>query len=74
MNVFNEDLLAEVSFSDDSQSQLSDGLDITTRPEFRLKRAVNNLPTDILLDSGASVSMVSLSLARRLKLKLKFGK
>jgi hypothetical protein len=36
--------------------------------------AVNNHRTDILLDSGASVSMVSLDLARRLKLKLKFGK
>jgi hypothetical protein len=36
--------------------------------------AVNNHRTDLLLDSGASVSMVSLDLARRLKLKLKFGK
>ncbi|OWZ14402.1 LOW QUALITY PROTEIN: hypothetical protein PHMEG_00012127 [Phytophthora megakarya] len=36
--------------------------------------AVNNFRTDILLDSGASVSMVSLGLARRLKLKLKYGK
>ncbi|OWZ00097.1 hypothetical protein PHMEG_00028792 [Phytophthora megakarya] len=36
--------------------------------------AVNNFRTDILLDSGASVSMVSLGLARRLKLKLKYDK
>ncbi|OWY97692.1 hypothetical protein PHMEG_00031721 [Phytophthora megakarya] len=36
--------------------------------------AVNNFRTDVLLDSGVSVSMVSLGLARRLKLKLKFGK
>jgi hypothetical protein len=36
--------------------------------------AVNNHRTDILLNSGASVSMVSLDLARRLKLKLKSGK
>jgi hypothetical protein len=36
--------------------------------------AVNNFRTDILLDSGASVSMVSLDLARRFKLKLKFCK
>ncbi|GMF46112.1 unnamed protein product [Phytophthora fragariaefolia] len=36
--------------------------------------AVNNCRTDILLDSGASVSMMSLDLARRLKLRLKFCK
>ncbi|GMF62407.1 unnamed protein product [Phytophthora fragariaefolia] len=36
--------------------------------------AVNNFRTDILLDSGASVSMMSLDLARRLKLRLKFCK
>ncbi|OWY95930.1 hypothetical protein PHMEG_00033930, partial [Phytophthora megakarya] len=36
--------------------------------------AVSNFRTDILLDSGASVSIVSLGLACRLKLKLKFGK
>ncbi|GMF33954.1 unnamed protein product [Phytophthora fragariaefolia] len=36
--------------------------------------AVNNCRTDILLDSGASVSMMSLDLARRLKLRLKFFK
>ncbi|POM70414.1 LOW QUALITY PROTEIN: Hypothetical protein PHPALM_13151, partial [Phytophthora palmivora] len=36
--------------------------------------AVNNIRTDILLDSGASVSMLSLDLARRLKLKLNFRK
>ncbi|OWY98791.1 hypothetical protein PHMEG_00030355 [Phytophthora megakarya] len=97
MNAFDEDLLAESSFSDDSQSKLSDDSDITARPEFRLRRgerygwwhdheqeesrkialvhgAVNNFRTDILLDSGASVSMVSLGLARRLKLELKYGK
>ncbi|OWZ13902.1 hypothetical protein PHMEG_00012701 [Phytophthora megakarya] len=97
MNVFDEDLLVEGSFSDDSQSKHSDGSDITMRPEFRLKRgerygwwhdhvqeenrkialvhgAVNNLRTDIFLDSGASGSMVSLGLARRLKLKLKHDK
>ncbi|GMF64243.1 unnamed protein product [Phytophthora fragariaefolia] len=33
--------------------------------------AVNNCRTDILLDSGASGSMLSLDLARRLKLRLK---
>ncbi|OWZ00413.1 hypothetical protein PHMEG_00028398 [Phytophthora megakarya] len=97
MNVFDEDPHAESSLSDDSQSKRSDDSDITTRPEFRLKRgerygwwhdheqeenrkialvhgAVNNLWTDILVDSEALVSMVSLGLARRLKLKLKFGK
>ncbi|GMF19437.1 unnamed protein product [Phytophthora fragariaefolia] len=36
--------------------------------------AVNNCRTDILLDSGASVSMMSLDLARRLKLRFKFCK
>ncbi|GMF16759.1 unnamed protein product [Phytophthora fragariaefolia] len=36
--------------------------------------AVNNCRTDVLLDSGASVSMMSLDLARRLKLRLKFCK
>ncbi|GMF36860.1 unnamed protein product [Phytophthora fragariaefolia] len=36
--------------------------------------AVNNCRTDILLDSGASVSTMSLDLARRLKLGLKFCK
>ncbi|GMF32152.1 unnamed protein product [Phytophthora fragariaefolia] len=36
--------------------------------------AVNNCRTDILLDSGASVSMMSLDLARRPKLRLKFCK
>ncbi|GMF47205.1 unnamed protein product [Phytophthora fragariaefolia] len=36
--------------------------------------AVNNCRTDILLDSGASVSMMSLDLARRFKLRLKFCK
>jgi len=36
--------------------------------------AVNNCRTKILLDSGASVSMVSLDLARRLKLKLSYCK
>ncbi|GMF48998.1 unnamed protein product [Phytophthora fragariaefolia] len=34
--------------------------------------AVNNCRTDILLDSGASVTMISLDLARRLKFRLKF--
>ncbi|OWZ08112.1 hypothetical protein PHMEG_00019398 [Phytophthora megakarya] len=97
MNVFDEGLLTEGSLLDDFQSKLSDGSDITMRPEFRLKRggrygwwhdheqeenrkitlvhgAVNIFRTDILLDSGASVGMVSLGLARRLKPKLKFGK
>ncbi|GMF41147.1 unnamed protein product [Phytophthora fragariaefolia] len=32
--------------------------------------AVNNCRTKILLDTGASVSMISLDLARRLKVKL----
>ncbi|GMF33075.1 unnamed protein product [Phytophthora fragariaefolia] len=36
--------------------------------------AVNNCRTDILLDSGAYVSIMSLDLARRLKLRLKFCK
>ncbi|KAJ8522520.1 hypothetical protein ON010_g17683 [Phytophthora cinnamomi] len=36
--------------------------------------AVKNHRTDILLDSGVYVSMMSLDLARRLKLRLKFCK
>ncbi|OWZ13323.1 hypothetical protein PHMEG_00013371 [Phytophthora megakarya] len=57
-----------------------------SRPEFQLNPvkkkqkvamvhgAVNNCRTNVLLDSGATVSMLRMDLARRLKLNLTHGK
>ncbi|GMF14647.1 unnamed protein product [Phytophthora fragariaefolia] len=48
--------------------------DCETKKVAMVHGAVNNCRTDILLDSGAYVSMMSLDLVRRLKLRLKFCK
>ncbi|GMF23339.1 unnamed protein product [Phytophthora fragariaefolia] len=67
---------SEVTGSGVQVSGTDGGKNITddTKKVGMVHGAVNNCRTDILLDSGASVSMMNFDLARRLKLRLKFCK